>query len=827
MVLSSRISEISGPESLIAQKAVGINCACCQEECGSSPCLNGGICQDLVNGYRCVCSDGYAGGNCQVDVNVCLDSVMNYTHCLNGGMCVDGPGSNFSCRYPPGFSGKFCELDINECGSAPCLNGGLCQDHVNNYSCTCTQGWMGTHCDVDIDECYPMPCVHGICVQNKPGRAYTCFCSPGYVGINCELNYNDCFIYTCPAGFLCRDGLNNISCLPMISFTSTSKSLAAASSAGNLDIAPLPISATAWSLVANGEGNDSQGLQPAATAEPAEDVWLSLAPTLVATTPSAPAYSLPALSHTQLLTTSFPSDTAIWPSIIPTSVRDDAVSLTIVSAVTVPSATVPVATPVSCTDQPCLNGATCESVDDGGAKCHCAPRFRGERCEAARHPSYVQYSGDSYLEFGGFHLLSQNKIWIRFQTFSSHGMLFYTQQSEMAAGFLFIKLSVEQGFLQYQFACESLREVNIVNTTVRANDGKMYIVQIRQDLVPCEAEVTVVGRATVRSTPSNNWSRLVNQRTDQLFLGGFTSSYKPRQIIEPFNNFTGCLEVMKINGLGPLVPLNAVGRNNIDYCGFPEAIPDNAISSVFPTLPSSRLPALPMQPTSPETLHCQAALCQNGGTCHDVLLAGGTTSFQCDCTLHFTGHFCEEGSEENFGGQFLHLYLVDGRPMVKLGCGWPQKTLMVSGKQRINEHNLTSITVRYMLPVGSQGGYCMIEVSLEGDVPVQKKEFLSQQASQGNFGPIFLGGVPSGAEVHQGMVQEHSYVGCIRELQVNDEELSIVEEAVKGRNIVNCDVPICGYQPCQNGGTCVSWRFVDRGGSLLGEAVELEKDEFY
>uniref|UniRef100_A0A4W3K9D5 Laminin G domain-containing protein n=2 Tax=Callorhinchus milii TaxID=7868 RepID=A0A4W3K9D5_CALMI len=94
-----------------------------------------------------------------------------------------------------------------------------------------------------------------------------------------------------------------------------------------------------------------------------------------------------------------------------------------------------------------------------------------------------------------------------------------------------------------------------------------------------------------------------------------------------------------------------------------------------------------------------------------------------------------------------------------------------------------------MLPVGSQGGYCMIEVSLEGDVPVQKKEFLSQQASQGNFGPIFLGGVPSGAEVHQGMVQEHSYVGCIRELQVNDEELSIVEEAVKGRNIVNCDVP--------------------------------------
>ena len=34
-------------------------------ECGSSPCENGGNCTDGVNGYTCVCVDGYTGINCE------------------------------------------------------------------------------------------------------------------------------------------------------------------------------------------------------------------------------------------------------------------------------------------------------------------------------------------------------------------------------------------------------------------------------------------------------------------------------------------------------------------------------------------------------------------------------------------------------------------------------------------------------------------------------------------------------------------------------------------------------------------------------------------
>lgn len=37
-----------------------------------------------------------------------------------------------------------------------------------------------------------------------------------FQGRSCELNYNDCLIQSCSSGFLCVDGINNITCLPTI-----------------------------------------------------------------------------------------------------------------------------------------------------------------------------------------------------------------------------------------------------------------------------------------------------------------------------------------------------------------------------------------------------------------------------------------------------------------------------------------------------------------------------------------------------------------------------------------------------------------------------------
>lgn len=58
------------------------------------------------------------------------------------------------CNCLPGYVGMFCETELNECESAPCLNGGQCIDFINEYRCNCTgTGFDGKNCEHDINEC--------------------------------------------------------------------------------------------------------------------------------------------------------------------------------------------------------------------------------------------------------------------------------------------------------------------------------------------------------------------------------------------------------------------------------------------------------------------------------------------------------------------------------------------------------------------------------------------------------------------------------------------------------------------------------------------------
>ena len=60
-------------------------------------------------------------------VSECLPVVCKDKSCKNGGMCLAQAHMDI-CYCPAGFSGRFCEIDVDDCASRPCYNGGTCQD---------------------------------------------------------------------------------------------------------------------------------------------------------------------------------------------------------------------------------------------------------------------------------------------------------------------------------------------------------------------------------------------------------------------------------------------------------------------------------------------------------------------------------------------------------------------------------------------------------------------------------------------------------------------------------------------------------------------------
>nr|KAG5712305.1 hypothetical protein BaRGS_023884 [Batillaria attramentaria] len=77
-----------------------------------------------------------------VDVNECFSRP-----CQNGGTCTDEK-EGFSCQCPIGYTGPMCQTNVYECASDPCRNYGKCVDGVNSFTCQCLSGYTGSLCEI-------------------------------------------------------------------------------------------------------------------------------------------------------------------------------------------------------------------------------------------------------------------------------------------------------------------------------------------------------------------------------------------------------------------------------------------------------------------------------------------------------------------------------------------------------------------------------------------------------------------------------------------------------------------------------------------------------
>lgn len=60
---------------------------------------------------------------------------INVTHlCRNGGLCMNA-GNTHHCHCQAGYTGSYCEEQVDECSPSPCRNGATCTDYPGGYSC--------------------------------------------------------------------------------------------------------------------------------------------------------------------------------------------------------------------------------------------------------------------------------------------------------------------------------------------------------------------------------------------------------------------------------------------------------------------------------------------------------------------------------------------------------------------------------------------------------------------------------------------------------------------------------------------------------------------
>ncbi|XP_057694222.1 delta-like protein C [Corythoichthys intestinalis] len=189
-------------------------CACRQgwqgercDQCERHPgCLHG-TCQQP---WQCHCEEGWGGLYCDQDLNYCT----NHKPCQNGASCTNTGQGSYTCACRPGFSGNNCETENKLCDSAPCRNGGSCQDSSSGYVCVCPRGFSGPDCSTGaVLTCADEPCFNrGVCVTGTPA-GYTCRCPPGYAGSNCEMKDNPCSSAPCANGGECVDsGTDAVMC---------------------------------------------------------------------------------------------------------------------------------------------------------------------------------------------------------------------------------------------------------------------------------------------------------------------------------------------------------------------------------------------------------------------------------------------------------------------------------------------------------------------------------------------------------------------------------------------------------------------------------------
>lgn len=317
--------EVNMKNPMAKLKSVSLNM------CEENACQNSGLCKLTKTGFECTCNRPYVGELCDqiwenpcnevnlrsADISqfqdpwnesnyiICTDINIYHTmpcsigtifneaighcvfrgynpvicprgHCKNDAECIMDENEEFKCVCKLGFTGEFCESNIDECavgGGNEACNGGKCVDQLNGFYCECSNGQVGLNCEETIQnpctkevieshrEFFIVPCIEGrtylhctsenkfvvnkcaeglfwdqeerACVLDRPlvktgkcsafpcqngdcqdvdGTEFKCVCKKGYEGDFCETMLDSCASNPCQNGGRCLPYAGGYTC---------------------------------------------------------------------------------------------------------------------------------------------------------------------------------------------------------------------------------------------------------------------------------------------------------------------------------------------------------------------------------------------------------------------------------------------------------------------------------------------------------------------------------------------------------------------------------------------------------------------------------------